>query len=381
MRRFITYLLFIVLLTGCKLASSNETMGTPEDWLIFRGNPSLNGYTDRTLPDAPKLKWQFNNDVRTVSSPIVHNGIVYTCDRKGVIRGIDSNGELCFEHNLETTVEASFLIKDTSIYIGRIDGFVSAISLNTKETLWDFETEGQISGSPNIIRNGNDSKILVGSYDCNMYTINAATGKEESRFETGYYINGASALWKDYMIFGGCDAWVRIVDTRNGEVCDSLQLKAYVPASPAILDNFAYISDYHGNLYEIEIADGKFKSHRELISVNKEDSESGVVSMPTVTKDAVYILTGDRKISCIDRKSGEIKWSKLLRGETGESAPLACKDKILVCTKDGHASILQCNDGKEIWYYEIGEQIIASPAIVKNGFYIQTSRGKLFCFN
>ena len=376
--RYIYYTIIVLVFASCN--NDGATMGTAEDWLIFRGSPTLNGYTDRALPENPQMKWNFVNNVRTVASPIIRDGIAYTCDRNGVIRGIDRNGQQCFEYDTETTIEASFIIQDTLLYIGRIDGFVNAISLNSKSVLWEFETEGQISGSPNIIKSGKNTKILVGSYDNNMYTLDAADGSEQSRFETGYYINGATALWKQYMIFGGCDAWVRMVNTEDGQVTDSLKLKAYVPASPAVAGDFAYISDYNGNLYGIEIENGKFKSHRTLIEVEKGDEDGGVVSMPTVTNDAIYVLSGDKKINCIDRKTGETRWSKLLRGDTGESAPLVCRDKILVCTKDGHASILNCSDGKELWHYEIGEQIIASPAIIKGGFYILTSRGKLFYF-
>ena len=111
------------------------------------------------------------------------------------------------------------------------------------------------------------------------------------------------------------------------------------------------------------------------------------MSMPTLTHDAVYILSGDRYISCIDRASGQIRWRKMLRGMTGECSPLVAQDKVLVCTKDGHVSILSCEDGSELWHYEVGEQIIASPAIISdpsskvgNRFFILTSRGTLLCF-
>ena len=37
------------------------------------------------------------------------------------------------------------------------------------------------------------------------------------------------------MVFGGCDKWLRIVDCTSGVATDSLELDAYLPASPAIL--------------------------------------------------------------------------------------------------------------------------------------------------
>ena len=187
----------------------------------------------------------------------------------------------------------------------------------------------------------------------------------------------------DYMIYGGCDAWLRIVNTQTGVQVDSLELRAYVPSSPAVMGDHVYVSDYSGNLYEVALKqDGRFGKLRMMreVSQDLENSEGGVVSMPSVTPDAVFVLSGDRRIRCIDRKSGRERWNKLLRGETGECAPIICRDKVLVCTKDGHVSILQAQNGKELWHFESGEQIIATPAVIDDGFYILTSRGKLYFF-
>lgn len=106
-----------------------------------------------------------------------------------------------------------------------------------------------------------------------------------------------------------------------------------------------------------------------------------MVSMPTLTPDAVYVLSDDRYVSCIDRQGGKVRWRKMLRGMAGECSPLVAQDKLLVCTKDGHVSIHDTQTGAELWHYETGEQIIASPAIIGDRFFILTSRGTLLCFN
>lgn len=368
-------------LSACMALSDLDMMESDNNWTIFRGNAALSGFTDRALPENPTLKWCFKNDVRTVSSPIVYDGVAFTCDRKGVIRGIDELGEQCFEYDLQTPVEASFIIHDSVLYVGRIDGFLSAISLRTHKSLWQYETDGQISASPNVIEKNGNTRILVGSYDDNMYTFDAQNGHRINKVETGYYINGATALWKDYMVFGGCDSWLRVINTQTGEATDSMELKAYVPASPAILGDYAYVSDYEGNIYEVHLENGKIKDHRMLLTVNKEEGDAGSVSIPAVSHDAVYVFTNKRYVVCINKADGSERWRKMLKGITGESSPLVCRDKLLVCTKDGHVSILNTKTGEELWHYEVGEQIIASPAVLEGSFYILTSRGKLFYFS
>ena len=356
------------------------------DWPIFRGSASLCGYTDCALPHAPQLLWSVARQTRTVASPIVYDGVVYTLSRKGELRGYTLEGDSCCGYDLGTNVEASFTAMDTTLFIGRIDGYVTALSIKqlrelapkTVKPLWEYETLGQISGSPNLV----DDQLLVGSYDGCMYTLDNKTGRKTGQFQTGYYINGTAAVWKGYMVFGGCDSWVRVVDVATGIMTDSLELDSYVPASPAILDGIACACDYNGNVYEMTLDNGKISNHRKLLATSNDNDnqEGGVVSMPTLTRTDAYILSGDRFISCIQRATGRLRWKKMLRGMTGECSPLVAQDKVLVCTKDGHVSILSSVDGAELWHYETGEPIIASPAIIGDRFFILTSRGTLMCF-
>lgn len=379
----ICVLLALCLCVSCEgpFSSFGGSKGESDDWVIFRGSPSLCGYTDCALPKVPQLLWSVSTQTRTVAAPIVLDGWCYTLDRKGQLRRFSPDGDSLLVHDFGTAVEASFVVDDSMLYVGRIDGYVNAFSINRQQVVWDFETLGQISGSPNLI----NDQLLVGSYDGSMYTFDNKTGGKTGQFETSYYINGTAAVWEHYMMFGGCDAWVRVVDVTTGKMTDSLELDSYVPASPAVLDGVACACDYNGNLYEMTLKDGKIVSHRKLSTSDpqrpdSDSEEGGVVSMPTLTRTDVYILAGDRYICCIERASGKVKWKQMLRGATGECSPLVANDKVLVCTKDGYVSILDCEDGSEQWHYETGEPIIASPAIISGRFYILTSRGTLLCF-
>ena len=420
-------LLVLCFLYSCSAISDLPDNMRTDNWTIFRGSPSLSGNSECSVPTVPQLQWSKTVQTRTVASPIVCDGVVYTIDRKGRLRSFSAEGDSTLIFDFNTPIEASFIVSDSVLYVGRIDGFVNALSLKDRKLLWDFETLGQISGSPNLIKltinneqltinmpfaltsnpstltsnpstltpnpstltspptqgdSGGLLNILIGSYDGSMYVLDAKSGKMQNRHATGYYINGTAAVWRNYMVFGGCDTWLRMVDCSTGLCTDSLQLDTYLPASPAILGDIAYEADYNGNIYEIKLKDGGFASHRKLVEVNKEgeDDASGLVSMPTAARDGVLAFTGERYISCFERSDGKLRWRKLLRGITGESSPIVCDDKVIVCTKDGHISLFDISDGKELWHYDSGEPIIASPAVIPGCFYILTSRGTIMKF-
>ena len=354
----------LVLLTGCR--SLPESMSVNAE-----------------LPEHPKLLWEHRHNVRTVASPDAYNGMVLTCDKHGQMVGLDEEtGEQRLSLALGSDMEASFTIEDSTLYVGMLDGKVRSLSLPDGSERWNFATEGQILAKPTLSSNPSPSQpsaLFIGSYDNYMYTLSPLTGKLINRVETGNYINGAAVLWQDYVLFGGCDSWVRIVNGTTGIPADSLKLDAYIPASPVVDGDNVYVADYRGDVYELTLADGgHIANHRKLLSAAEDDG--GMLSVPVVTEDALYLLTTDRRLVCLDRKDGKEKWFASLKGDTGECSPILVDNRLLVCTKTGIVSIHEVSTGRQLWEYETGEQIIAQPLVIGSHFYIQTARGTLLCF-
>lgn len=378
MRRLLFTIVLAATMISCDSARALFSGGANAmDWPLFRGDESLSGYTRHQLPERPTLKWSHKSGVRTISSPVVKGGTAYWCDVRGVVRGVDIEGEERFRFDLATPVEATPLLHDSMLYIGTIDGRLTALSLSQRDTLWSYATEGQISASPNRVEFDGREAIIFGSYDNYLYCVDSSTGEHLARFESGYYINGAVAVTDEYALFGGCDAWMRVIDCASGVMVDSLQMEGYIPSSPAIADDRAYVGDYSGNIFEFRLENGRIVDQRTIISA--EDGGE-YVSVPAVSPTTIYVLTGNKYLHAIDRKDGTLRWRYLLKGNVGESSPVVADDRVVVCTKTGVVSVLDAESGELEWEYDTGEQIISSPAIVKDCFYILTSRGTLFCF-
>ena len=361
------------------------------NWTIFRGDPSLSGHTSVSLPDNPVLLWTFASDSRTRSSPIVYNGVTYWSDRQGRILGVDINGELVFDLNLQPILrelpgipphvtggtDATPMIYNSVMYLGLLDGYMLAISLDTKEILWRFYTEGQIAASANVVDFGGQTALVFGSYDTYFYILNAETGEELSRFASGNFINGTGAIWEGHILFGGCDQWLRMIDTQTGLLADELDLGDHIPNSPAIIGNVAYVGDHSGNMYRIQLANGRFVSY-EMIEHRDGDAD-GFIAAPAVTDDAVFYFSG-RHLYAVNRTNGALRWSQLLGGRVGESSPVVANNRVIVATQSGIVSIFDVRTGNLLWEYDTGEQIQGSPAVVEGHFMILTVRGTLLVF-
>ena len=374
--KYIQFLL-IPVLAGCGGGSGSSDFSGDLDWRLFRGDAALSGYTDVRLPKTPTLLWTYKSDARTSSSPVIASGVTYWSDERGHIRGVDLAGVQVFDYDFKTAVKATPVIHDSVLYIGRIDGTMNAVSLSRKDVLWDYETMGQLSASANYVNFEGRQAVVFGSYDNYLYCLDSQTGVEINRFESGYYINGAVALWKQYVIFGGCDGWLRMIDSQTGVATDSLPVDSYIPASPAIMDDYCYVGDHSGNIYELHLGNGKIIHHQ---TVMEAAGDGAYVSVPALSSGNLYVLANDQHLYSINRKDGSVQWKYLLKGGAGESSPVVCRDKIVVCTKTGIVSILDARTGNLEWEYDTGEQTVASPAVIKNRFYILTARGTLFCF-
>ncbi len=372
MTRFAIYFLFSLLFIGCDYSGSSREAFL--SWPSFRGNSSLQGYAAVDIPSEPQLLWTVEHKVRSVSSPVVLGGTVYWCNRRGKITGMGTDGQPVFEYDFATAVEAPLMVYDSVLYVARIDGTLSALSLRTKKILWEYETEGQLSGSANIIGEGGRRYVLFGSYDYYLYCLDAATGTLISRFESNYYINGAVASSGRFAVFGGCDALVRKVDVLRGVMTDSLQLVAYVPASPAIDNNTAYIGDYNGTIYAIGLDAMKV----DTLYRNSKGEDNAFLSTPAVNDGQIVFYGSDKHLRMMTTKGAEL-W-KFLIGDTGESSPVLTRKHVLACSRSGVVYLLDRKTGLLQWRYDIGEQIAASPAVISGRFYILTAKGTLFCF-
>ena len=350
------------------------------EWTVFRGETSLSGSTALPLPRNPRLRWSATTGVRTVASPVVRDGVDYTVSRRGLLRGVAlSDGSEVFSKDLGAFVEATPMIADGVIYVGTIDGSLLALHLPDGALLWEFASEGQISSAPMPAGYAGEDAVLFGSYDNYLYTLRRSDGSLLSKFETGYYLNGAVAVADRYAAYGGCDQWLRVIDLEAGVQTDSLLLDSYVPGSPVFRDGAAYVGDYGGDVYGIALEDGKIAAASKVYAASSEQDASSV-GLPAVGAKQVYFFTGGRSLACVSRKDGKRLWTTMLKGPVGESSPMECRNGVLVCTKSGIISILDAGSGEVRWEYDAGEDILGCPAILPGGFLVVTAKGTLLCF-
>src|SRR6202034_397736 len=90
------------------------------------------------------------------------------------------------------------------IYVGSYDGNVYAVNAATGAKVWAFLTGGLVFSSP-AVANG---VVYVGSDDKNVYALNAATGAKLWSYTTGYDVVSSPAVVNGVVYIGSEDGKV-----------------------------------------------------------------------------------------------------------------------------------------------------------------------------
>lgn len=344
------------------------------DWQVFRGNANLSGMSDFELPSSPQLLWSVSTGVRTKSSPVVSEGIVYFGNDKGTLYAVAPGGKMELKYFAGSAIEAAPMVFGKKLIIGTNDGFLRAIDKTMGKLLWSYPTDNQIAGSANVWEAGNKAGIVVGSYDYYLHCVDPETGKPLWKVETENYINGTPSISNGKIVFGGCDGIIRVVDPLTGHETDTIDIGVYIASSPALSMGLAYFGDYNGTKYCVNLNSGKI-----VWKIASKEESASILGIPAIGTSAVVVGSEDKFIYCYDPKDGKLKWKYRTNGRVISSAVIT-DTKVLVTGMDGFVYILNLADGKKIWSFNTGTPISSSPAVVKGRFYILTEDGRLMAF-
>jgi outer membrane protein assembly factor BamB len=87
-------------------------------------------------------------------------------------------------------VVSSPAVANGVVYVGSYDGNVYALQAKTGAKLWSYATDNSVDSSP-AVANG---AVYVGSWDHNVYALNASTGVKLWRYATSSAVESSPAV-------------------------------------------------------------------------------------------------------------------------------------------------------------------------------------------
>jgi outer membrane protein assembly factor BamB len=341
---------------------------------MHRGDPQLQGRANMSAPVKPEVRWSYKAGKPIKAPAAISGGRVFVGDDAGIIHALDfATGREVWSFKTEGPIEAAPLVLDGAVYLGSSDGRLYALSASDGALKWKYETNDKILGGANYAKNpeGEGWWIIVGGYDMLLHCVDAATGKGLWTVETENYINGTPGITANgEAVFGGCDAFIRVVSLKERKEIRKLESGAYIAGSAAFDGDTGYVGHYGNEVIA-------FTPHEGAIQWKYRDRSFAYFSSPALTDDRVLIGGRDKRLHCLDRKTGAAVWTFQTRGQV-DSSPVLCGDAVVFGSQDGRLYCVGVADGKERWAYEIGASIVASPAAADGSIVIGAEDGVLY---
>lgn len=159
-------------------------------------------------------------------------------------------------------------------------------------------------------------------------------------------------------------------------------------ATPVVKNGVVYTQDAEGTVRAFRLEDGKEIFKQNLLSLNKNDSSSGLngVGLALDSKN-LYALAGFGGVFALNAEDGEILWRHDLNVPI-RTPPSVSQNLLFVQTIDNQLIALNVSDGSELWRYTISSEdtiyagggspvIDEGKQVVINAF----SNGELQAFN
>ena len=111
------------------------------------------------------------------------------------------------------------------VYFGSYDNHIYAVDAETGGERWRFETGDSVHSSPAVA----DGVLYSGSRDGNLYAVNIQTGEEKWRFRTEGKVKSSPSVAGGVVYFGSYDRNLYAVDTQTGEELWRLETEGWSP--------------------------------------------------------------------------------------------------------------------------------------------------------
>jgi outer membrane protein assembly factor BamB len=320
---------------------------------------------------------------------------------------------MALEYNPESRFKTAADMKQALTHVARKTGALVRMSspqsgpANTSsvKALWNFKCEDEIRGTPTI----SQGVLYVGSYDNNLYALNAADGKFQWKYPTEGGVVSRPTVTDGNIFFGSEDNRLHVVSARSGKVVWTYYTDGPIRSSPRIAEGHIFIGSDDRYLHAINLNTGRTVWKFETVAAIRSTPfvnngmvyagcESGdfyavdfrgelkwrfhakraITSSPSGTDQALFFASVDNTLYCVDPRNGWVIWRFRL-GKASISSPCMVDDLVFVGASDGFIYAVEARSAKEVWRFRTEHQVNGSPIVYKDSLYCGSVDGNLYC--
>jgi len=265
----------------------------------------------------------------------------------------------------EDEIRGTPMISDGSLYIGSYDNNLYSLDAAEGKFQWKYPTEGGIVSRPAIV----DGNIFIGSEDKSLHVISGRSGKVVWTYYTDAPVRSSPRIADGHVFFGSDDSHLHAVNVNTGRMVWRFESADAVRSTPLVLENMVYFGCEAGDYYAVNFG-GELKW--------RFRAKRAITSSTVGTKQAIYFTSLDSTLYALDPSNGWALW-RYRMGKASLSTPCVAEDIIIVGAADGFIYAVEAKSSKELWRFRTEHQVNGSPVVYKDSVYCGSVDGNLYC--
>ncbi len=361
------------------------------DSSMYRGGAALAGCYSERLSLPLSLAWKYTGgyEAYNESAPAIVGDTAYFAGGDRFYAVDARTGALKWRYPDDQPSATRFrtapVVTDGRVFVGATDGKLYTIDANTGKGSWLFDTQTIISGSP-VIFNG---VVYFGANDGRIFAVDTQTGAEVPNWRGGVKcsdeIAGAPAISSGMLYALTADQVLHAIALTTGKERAAVRLGGTVQSQSPVIDG-DYVFAMSSNTLFCFVA-------RNLTQRWKIELPSDLVASPAVSADGIYVVTSDRKVYCLDQRTGRGKWKNTPELDFSVAAPPTISgNTVFLGTRRGGLYAIDATTGDIKWQYILQpssnrEDTIASyanlaaaPVVANGSLYVVADDGSLCSF-
>jgi outer membrane protein assembly factor BamB len=249
------------------------------------------------------------------------------------------------------------------LYVGSYDYNVYKLNATTGAVVWTYTTGGPVYSSPTVT----GGVVYVGSLDDSIYAINASTGAKLWSTATDGLVESSPVVVGNVVYVGSLDDSIYAINATTGAVMWTYATGGRIFSSPAVVNGVLYTGSDDG-MYALNASTGALKWSDQTLGP--------VYSSPAVVNGLVYVESTDGYLDAVNAAVGAITWSVPI-ASLSESSAAVVNGVVYVGGYDGTVNAFNASNGALKWSQTIGTYVEDSPVVADGVVYIGTHEASL----
>ena len=317
---------------------------------------------------------QYSPDDRFHSAEAMKEALVAAGRKTGLLNrtsaattNIQSTGGIkpLWVFQCEDEIRGAPLYYEGSIYIGSYDNNLYSVNAADGKLNWKYATEGGVVTRPAAF----EGDIFFGSEDKRLHVVNARTGKVNWTYYTEGRVHSSPRIAEGHVIFGSDDQHIHAVNLSSGRAAWRFETAAPIRSTPYVAHETVFVGCENGDFYCVDFR-GEMKWHYK--------AKMAITSSPTEADGVVYFGSLDSSFYALDSRAGWVIW-RFRMGKGSVASPYVAEGLVFIGSADGNIYAVDAHTSKEAWRYKTEHQVSSSPVVYKDALYCGSADGNIYC--